>query len=87
MAAATRITLDRDPRWVGSPAGSDFPAALLRFGACLGIEIDICDPHQPQQNGFVERYPLHVSARVLGPGSACYLGASQSCHRGVRAAL
>ncbi|HEX3642752.1 MAG TPA: hypothetical protein VHV10_15815 [Ktedonobacteraceae bacterium] len=28
------------PRWVGSPAGSDFPAALLRFGACLGIEIE-----------------------------------------------
>jgi hypothetical protein len=51
-----RITLDRDPRWVGSPAGSDFPAALLRFGACLGIEIHVCDAQQPQQNGFVERY-------------------------------
>ncbi|MFL5702322.1 MAG: integrase core domain-containing protein [Ktedonobacteraceae bacterium] len=50
------ITLDRDPRWVGSPAGSDFPAALLRFGACLGIEIHICEPHHPQQNAFVERY-------------------------------
>ena len=50
------ITLDRDPRWVGSPAGSDFPAAFLRFGACLGIEIVVCDPQQPQQNGFVERY-------------------------------
>jgi hypothetical protein len=51
-----RITLDRDPRWVGSPAGSDFPAALVRFGACLGIQIEICAPHHPQQNGFVERY-------------------------------
>jgi transposase InsO family protein len=51
-----RITLDRDVRWVGSPQGSDFPAALVRFGACLGIEIHICDPHHPQQNGFVERY-------------------------------
>jgi len=51
-----KITLDRDSRWVGSPAGSDFPAALLRFGACLGIEIDVCAPHHPQQNGFVERY-------------------------------
>src|SRR6266700_1547322 len=50
------ITLDRDPRWVGSPAGSDFPAALVRFGACLGIEVQICDPQQPQQNSFVERY-------------------------------
>lgn len=51
-----RITLDRDSRWVGSPAGSDFPAALLRFGACLGIQIVVCDPQHPQQNGFVERY-------------------------------
>jgi hypothetical protein len=51
-----QITLDRDPRWVGSPRGSDFPAALLRFGACLGIHIRVCAPHHPQQNGFVERY-------------------------------
>src|SRR6266700_4666933 len=50
------IPLDRDPRWVGSPHGSDFPAALVRFGACLGIEIRICDPHHPQQNAFVERF-------------------------------
>ena len=51
-----RMTLDRDVRWVGSPAGSDFPAALVRFGACLGIEIHICDPQHPQQNGEVSRY-------------------------------
>jgi hypothetical protein len=60
-----RITLDRDPRWVGSPAGSDFPAALGRFGACLGIEVQICDPHQPQQNGFVERYHRTYQAECL----------------------
>jgi transposase InsO family protein len=50
------ITLDRDPRWVGSPAGSDFPAALIRFCACLGIEVQVCAPQHPQENGFVERY-------------------------------
>jgi transposase InsO family protein len=60
-----RITLDRDPRWVGSPAGSDFPAALIRFGACLGIEIHICDPHHPQQNAFVERYHRTYQAECL----------------------
>jgi transposase InsO family protein len=61
------LTLDRDPRWVGSPQGSDFPAALLRFGACLGIEIQVCDPHQPQQNAFVERYhrTYHQECLVL----------------------
>ncbi len=48
--------------WIAIRAGwavqkrSDFPAALLRFGACLGIEIHLCDPHHPQQNAFVERY-------------------------------
>src|SRR5256714_8627512 len=59
------ITLDRDPRWVGSPAGSDFPAALLRFGACLGIEIQVCEPHHPQQNAFVERYHRTYQAECL----------------------
>ena len=51
-----RITLDRDPRSVGAPQGSDFPSALLRFGLCLGIEMHVCPPRHPQDNGFVERY-------------------------------
>jgi len=50
------ITLDRDTRWVGSPAGSDFPAALIRFCACLDIAVQICAPQHPQENAFVERY-------------------------------
>ena len=51
-----RITLDRDPRSVGAPQGSDFPSALLRFALCLGIEMHVCPPRHPQENGFVERY-------------------------------
>jgi hypothetical protein len=51
-----RITLDRDPRSVGAPQGSDFPSALLRFGRCLGIDMHVCPPHHPQDNGCVERY-------------------------------
>jgi transposase InsO family protein len=50
-----RITLDRDPRSVGAPSGSDFPSALLRFGRALGIQMQVCQPHHPWQNGFVER--------------------------------
>lgn len=50
------ITLDRDPRWVGAPHGSDFPSALIRLCYCLGVAVRVCDPHHPQQNGFVERY-------------------------------
>lgn len=68
-----KITLDRDPRWVGSPAGSDFPAALLRFGACLGIEIEVCAPHHPQQNGFVERYNRTYQEECLALDRPSYL--------------
>jgi len=50
------ITLDRDTRWVGAPQGSDFPVALIRFCYVLGVAVVVCDPHHPQQNGFVERY-------------------------------
>jgi transposase InsO family protein len=50
------IRLDRDPRWVGAPQGSDFPSALLRFCSSLGVVVLVCDPHHPQQNGYVERY-------------------------------
>jgi transposase InsO family protein len=50
------LTLDRDTRWVGAPQGSDFPAALIRVTHSLGVAVEVCDPHHPQQNGFVERY-------------------------------
>jgi transposase InsO family protein len=51
-----QLTFDRDVRFVSSPHGSDFPSALLRFCHCLGVAVRVCDPHHPQQNGFVERY-------------------------------
>ena len=51
-----QLTVDRDVRFVSSPQGSDFPSALVRFCHCLGVAVRICDPHHPQQNGFVERY-------------------------------
>lgn len=50
-----RITLERDPRSVGAPQGSDFPSALWRFGLCLGIDMQVCPPRHPQDNGCVER--------------------------------
>jgi transposase InsO family protein len=64
------ITLDRDPRWVGSPAGLDFPAALIRFCACLDIEVQICAPQHPQEHAFVERYNRTNPRRMLGRRSA-----------------
>jgi len=50
------LTFDRDPRWVGSASGRDFPSALRRFLLCLGIEPQICPPQRPDKNAFVERY-------------------------------
>ncbi len=49
------ITLDRDPRSVGTPHGGDFPSALVRVGASLGLEMQVCAPRHPQENGCVER--------------------------------
>jgi hypothetical protein len=51
-----QIRFDRDPRFVGSASGRDFPAAMVRMLYVLGITPVICPPHQPQKNGFVERY-------------------------------
>jgi hypothetical protein len=51
-----RVTFDRDPRFVGSWSGRDFPAPFVRFLLCLGIEVNICPPHRPDLNAFVERY-------------------------------
>jgi len=50
------VRMDRDVRFVSSPSGSDFPSALVRLCQCLGVSVLVCDPHSPQQNGFVERY-------------------------------
>ncbi|MBO0783797.1 MAG: transposase family protein [Ktedonobacteraceae bacterium] len=61
----TSITLDRDTRWAGAPQGSDFPAALVRFCHALGVAVLLCDPHHPQQNGFVERYHRTLNQECL----------------------
>jgi transposase InsO family protein len=51
-----RVSLDRDPRWVGSQHHRDFPAPLVRFLICLGVQVTLCPPKRPDKNGFVERY-------------------------------
>jgi transposase InsO family protein len=51
-----RMTFDRDPRFVGSASGRDYPSAFVRFWHCLGVKVNICPPHRPDLNAFVERY-------------------------------
>jgi transposase len=48
-----QITFDRDPRWVGSVSGRDFPSPLRRLLLCLGIQPNICPPHRPDKNDLV----------------------------------
>ncbi len=59
------ITFDRDPRWVGSASGRDFPSAFLRFLLCLGIEPQVCPPQRPDLNAFVERYHRTLKQECL----------------------
>ena len=51
-----QLRFDRDPRFVGSASGRDFPAAFVRFLCCIGVDPIICPPQQPQKNPFVERF-------------------------------
>ena len=58
------ITLDRDPRFVGSQM-RDFPSPLMRLLHCFGIQVTICPPRRPDRNGFVERYNRTFSEECL----------------------
>ena len=51
-----QMTFDRDPRWVGSVSGRDFPSPLRRLLVCLGMTPPSCPPHRPAKNAYVERY-------------------------------
>jgi hypothetical protein len=50
-----QLTFDRDPRFTGGTTGGDFPSPLIRFLLCLGIQPNVCPPHRPDKNAFVER--------------------------------
>ncbi len=66
------LTFDRDPRWVGSASGRDFPSALVRFLLCVGVEPNICPPRRPDKNPYVERYHRSFGKEcldVLRPGT------------------
>jgi hypothetical protein len=50
------LTFDRDPRWVGSSSGRDFPSALRRFLRLAGHPAsDLPAGIRPDKNAFVER--------------------------------
>jgi hypothetical protein len=51
-----QVSVDRDPRFVGSQQQRDFPSPFLRFWLCLGVRVAVCPPRRPALNAFVERY-------------------------------
>lgn len=60
-----RVTIDRDPRFVGDCHQRESPSAFLRFWLCLGVEVSICPPRRPDLNGFVERYHRSYNEECL----------------------
>lgn len=64
---------------MGSPQGSDFPSALHRLCACLGIELEICAPQHPQQNDYVERYHRTYQEECLRVDRPATLSEARAC--------
>jgi hypothetical protein len=59
------LTFDKDARFVGSASGRDFPCALLRFLLCVGVEPNVCPPHRPDKNAYVERFHRTLGEECL----------------------
>jgi len=81
------LTFDRDPRWVGSSSGRDFPSALCRFLLCLGIVPNVIPPQQPQKNPYVERYHRSYNQEWGPRASAWNIRAGARGHSAVPGAL
>jgi len=50
---------------VGSPVTLDSPAPFIRFLTSRGVAFDVCPPHRPDRNGFVERYHRTLESECL----------------------
>jgi hypothetical protein len=66
-----RVTVDRDPRFVGSTRQRDCPSPLERFCLCLGVAVTVLPPRRPDLNCYVERYHRAFEEeclRIFRPG-------------------
>lgn len=59
------LTFENDPRLVGSPAGRDFPSALVRFLWSVGVIPNVIPPHRPDKNAYVERFHRSLGQECL----------------------
>ncbi len=60
-----QVQCDRDPRFVGSWTGRDFPSPFVRFWQSLGVKVQVCPPKRPDKNAFVERYHRSYGSECL----------------------
>ncbi len=60
-----QVTFDRDTRFVGSWSGQDFPTPFVRFWLTLGVKVNVCPPHRPDRNAYVERYHRSYNSECL----------------------
>jgi transposase InsO family protein len=59
------LRFDRDPRFVGSASGRDFPSAMVRMLHVLGVQPLISPPHRPDKNPFAERLNRSYGSECL----------------------
>jgi hypothetical protein len=71
------FTFDRDPRWVGSQSGRDFPSALRRFLLCLGIDQSALPAASASKASLRRTLSPLVQIRVEAFASACHEASSQ----------
>ena len=78
-----QITTDRDVRLVGSPHGSDFPSALRRLCACLGIEYVVCPREPTRSQRLCGTVPSLLATGMPQPGAASHAAGSGRSHQSV----
>jgi hypothetical protein len=59
------VGFDRDPRFVGSASGRDFPSPCMRFWQCLGVEVSVGPPKRPDKKALVERFHCSLGEACL----------------------
>lgn len=62
-----RIRMDCDVRLVGNNRLANFPSPFQRLLLNLGIQVEVCPPHQPNLKPFVERFHKNYKGESLYP--------------------
>ena len=82
-----QITFDRDPRWVGSVSGRDFPSPLRRLLLCLGDYALYLSAASPRQECLCGAISQNLRTGVLTASSTQHAPGGARGHRGVSPAL